>query len=92
MNLEIWKFPIPFNIPNPIPMSMPRDAQILHADVQNDEPMVWAMVDTKAPSVTHHVSMFGTGHNIRFDPGRHVGSFLVEGGTYVFHVFDGGEL
>lgn len=90
----VWKFPIEATETQSI--SMPRDAQLLHVDVQGTgigaQPCLWALVDTDLPRVARLLGTVGTGH----ESGRifgmpHVGSFLLGHGELVFHVFDLGE-
>lgn len=91
MSTSIWKFPI--RVDDEIVIDMPRSARILHVGVQNGQPHIWAMVDTKAPMVDHHFAMRGTGHPAEGLEGLlFVGTFMMASGALVFHLFDRGEL
>ena len=61
--------------------------QVLTVQVQQGEPFLWAKVDTAAPYRPHGFRLIGTGLPAGDDPGRYVGSFQLEGGTLVFHLF-----
>lgn len=87
---SIWKFPL--GITDSQHVLMPTGARILCVQSQRDTPCLWALVDTDVARVGRMIHMRGTGHNaedVQHLP--YVGTFQVEGGSLVFHVFDGGE-
>ncbi len=90
----VFKYPLQLTDVNHI--SMPKGAKLLHVGVQMDGPMLWALVDPNQPPAVRHIRVAGTGHPISFNEAdhvlRHVGTFLVNAGTLVFHVFDFGEM
>ena len=74
-------------------MSIPAGAQFLHVAVQGNTPCLWGMVDPESPEAPYHFRLYGTGHFIQSDIpgrrlGRHLGTFLVHGGSLVFHLFE----
>jgi hypothetical protein len=75
--------------PNGIVADMPRGAEVLTVQVQHGKPCIWAMVDPDAPTHTRHFRVIGTGHRFEADVLRsmYVGTFQLEGGSLVFHVF-----
>ena len=79
----IWKFPL--EIVDRQPVSIPVGAQLLDVQMQGDQPCLWALVDTESPRITLVVRIYGTGHEIRDDPGLYLGTFQER--TLVFHVF-----
>ena len=86
--LEVWKFPIP--IQDEFELEMPRLAQILCVQVQRDQPCIWALVD---PQERPHQTFFrlaGTGQLIEGseDDYIYVGTFQLQGGSLVFHLFE----
>jgi hypothetical protein len=83
----IWKFQV---LPNEN-VSMPKGATILSAGVQGEDIFIWALVDPDAPRLDRLISVYGTGHTILGDPGAFIGSVMMHGGTFVFHVFDAGQ-
>lgn len=91
MGLAIWKFPIPFSDDGHV--EMPAGARLLTVALQRRELCVWAAVDTEAPTVRRRFAIRGTGHPLRtvgpMTP--FVGTFFLDGGALVFHVFDLGE-
>lgn len=85
----IHKFPLPVETECFVPM--PRRAEVLCVQVQNGTPFVWALVDTKEKvTAKHWFFVYGTGHET-FEQGKYLGTFQLEGGALVFHVFDNGD-
>lgn len=90
MAKTIYKFPL---LPSgeKTRIAMPQGASILALQVQRDTPCIWALVDPKASPVERTFHIAGTGHRLPdlFDNGDgYVGTFQVEGGQFVFHLFD----
>ncbi|KKM03128.1 hypothetical protein LCGC14_1777590 [marine sediment metagenome] len=87
----IWKFVI--EIDDTIEVMMPQDAKILTVQIQHEMATIWAMVDTCKSDVKRILRIVGTGHEI--SPkiiGDYIGTFQIDSGNLVFHVFDIGEL
>jgi hypothetical protein len=81
---SIWKFPL-----NPLaPIMMPVGAKALSVHGQNNEVCLWAEVDIDAPKELRQFVIVGTGHKIPEKVGEFIGSALLDGGKYVFHVFE----
>ncbi len=88
MALTIWKFPLSPPIFSPsLDSRMPEGAQILHVDVQDGSPMLWALVDPTRPRVIRDLRIVPTGSPVT---GEYVGTFQLE--RLVFHLFDLGEV
>lgn len=85
----IWKYTL---TPPPVRLTMPQGAQILAVQEQHGQACLWAMVDSAAPLVEREFEVYSTGHEIpALDAGEervHVGTFQLEGGMLVFHVFE----
>lgn len=81
----IWKFPISLGHNK---IKMPFGAEILSVDVQADQPCVWALVESDNSPEPRTVNVYGTGHPMRDLPGRFIGTFMLQGGSLVFHVFE----
>ena len=71
---------------------MPRGAQILSVQPQGEKIMVWARVDTIYTNVIRkfHTALTGSDISSRL-MGKPIGTVLLGGGSFVIHVFDGGE-
>ena len=70
-------------------IEMPKNAEILHIDVQHGKPCLWALVDTGLDKEKRAFYTFATGQDINGDLGtiNHIGTYQLQGGAYVFHVF-----
>lgn len=68
---------------------MPVGSRPISVALQGDKLCLWAIVDTDEPKVTRTVLIAGTGHPIssEMSADRFVGTFMVNGGALVFHVF-----
>ena len=86
MTKSIWKFPVP--IMGRVRIEMPEDAKVLFAAVQHDEPCFWAEVSPDNKTVMRDFRIYGTGHRLPDDPGRYLGTFIMNQGTLVFHVYE----
>ena len=83
----IWKFPI--HATPAVAIKMPAGAEILSVQVQNGEPCVWAIVDPEALSETRMFRVIGTGWEVEsFDGLKFTGTFQLQGGSLVFHLFE----
>lgn len=59
----------------------------LDVQLQHGEAVVWACVDTSRKARAHKVYIRGTGHPFTGDEGEHIGTFQMNNGTLVFHLF-----
>jgi hypothetical protein len=84
MSEVVWKAVINLEAPS---FSAPSGAVLLMADEQHGEICVWFRCDPTAPKQTRHLKVVGTGHA---GPllGRYIGSAKLQGGMFVFHVFE----
>jgi len=79
---KVWKFPISRGTNHIV---MPADAEVVHVDMQDNAPMLWALVDPAAKRKERCFRIYGTGHGIR-DNAKHVGSW--QKGPLVWHLFE----
>lgn len=90
MTIErIYKYELP-ELGAWITMHMPDGAQPLCVQVQHGKPYMWARITVGSPPVMHHFRIAGTGHDLGSNVGSHIGSFQLDGGALVFHVFADG--
>jgi hypothetical protein len=83
----IWKWTL--KPETTIVKDMPHGAQLLAVQEQHGEPQLWALVDTdETTTYPRTFRVYGTGHNMPDQPGKYVGTFQVQGGDLVFHVFE----
>jgi hypothetical protein len=84
---RIYKFPLLVCPEQHI--EMPIAARILCCEVQRDTICLWAVVDPEAPKVHRTFRIIGTGNAFNDDDrAQHVGTIQLEGGQFVFHVFE----
>jgi len=80
----IWKF----EIKNNLAIEIPINAEILTAQTQNGIPCLWILVDPEAEKQTRHFNVYGTGQMITENPGKYINTFQMQGGLFIFHVFE----
>ena len=69
-------------------LQLPRNAQMLAVQFQHGDAQLWALVDeTEEARELRGIAVYGTGHKIPPNPGRHLGTFQLEGGALAFHAF-----
>ena len=89
MNKTIWKFEL--KTTDTQKLEMPVGAEILTVQAQNERPCLWALVDPTEKKETRLFDIFGTGHPIHCDMSigrRYIGTYQLNGGSLVFHVFE----
>jgi hypothetical protein len=67
---------------------LPKGAQMLTVQTQNDHAFLWALVDTIHEVEPRKVFIRGTGHGVS-GVGRYISTFQMHGGDLVFHAFEG---
>ncbi len=82
----VWKYTLP--VSGRIELNIPAGAKLLCVQMQFDRLCMWALVDPTAPISTRCFWIVGTGHELLSAPGAYVGTFQINGGALVFHVFE----
>jgi hypothetical protein len=87
----IWKFEAPFD--DKFLLQIPKGSEIL--SVQQDQktmiPCIWVLVYPENEKEERFFELFKTGHPIHNDIGinrKFVGTFQIESGSLVFHLFE----
>lgn len=82
----IWKYDV---IVGDFSHSMPIGAEFLSVQMQWTHPKMWWLVDPVADKEERHFCVLGTGHNVpnRFTSKDHLGTFQLQNGALVFHLF-----
>ena len=87
MPRTIWKYPLAVTEKQAVPM--PDGATLRAVATQHETPVLYAEVDPNRPDNAREIYTFGTGHPIPETPAlRYVGTYLLEGGRLVFHVYE----
>lgn len=86
MNKTIWKYPITH--PDQAVFEMPKGAEILTIQCQDNTPTIWAVVKPHTETEKRYFEVIGTGHY--FDGGekrKYINTFQMNTGL-VFHLFE----
>jgi hypothetical protein len=87
--MRIYKYPFGFQVRKPI--VMPKGATILSVQTQNNEPVLWALVDPEAEDVVRVFRIVLTGEELSNEEAatlKYVDTFLLSSGHFVGHVFE----
>lgn len=80
---KIYKYPISHG-----KTKLPEGAHVLSVGMQQGQLMVWAIVDVSKPlPFINTFAGFHTGETLPPEPGKYVGTFLMEEQTDVLHIF-----
>lgn len=69
-------------------VQLPPGAEILSVGVQFNQLMCWASVEPSDKIETRHLLIGGTGFEPPVNPGRFLGTHLLDGGSTVLHVWE----
>lgn len=82
---KIWKY----SMAGPdCKFTMPKGAEILTVQIQYGIPQIWALVNPDADLEVRHLVFYGTGHGCPDNPGKYIGTFQINAGSLIFHVFE----
>ena len=84
----IWKFPL--EIKDYQEIHIPSAHRILAIQTQNEQPCIWALVESDSPQEKVPIYIVGTGHDAKTVvnlEANYIGTFQIQGGAFVFHVF-----
>lgn len=86
--LKVFKYPI--KIDDRPTIDLPRGAKILRGDSQNNNFVIWALVNPENTFTTRHLRLAGTGHPIEepMDKLIYINTFYSTGGLFVWHLFE----
>jgi hypothetical protein len=92
--MMLFKYPLPTaEDVSTLDLPMPAGARILSLQVQRDTVCLWAMVDPNARETTRRLCIRETGQSCEgLSRAPFLGTFQLNGGTIVGHVFDLGEV
>lgn len=79
-------FKYPFGIEDEFEVEMPEEAEIVLVECQDNQPCIWAKVNTEAVVVARKFYLTGTGHELPHVPLSHVASF--QQGQFVRHLWE----
>lgn len=87
MEKYIYKYPI--KITDNQTIELPEYAQILDVQIQNDVPVLWALVDPKEKPQKIDIEIIGTGNPITNHCvcREYISTIQLKGGNLVYHIF-----
>jgi hypothetical protein len=63
-------------------------AKVLTVQMQGETPCMWLMLDPDSESRERMtIEIFGTGHPMHDFEREYIGTYQIDGGAYIFHVF-----
>lgn len=83
--ITVHKYEWPGNLTR-VTFLMPRNAEILCAQVQRENICIWVRVADERSKEERHFQMCGTGHVA--PDGKYIGTVQFEGGALIFHIFE----
>lgn len=89
---SIWKYELSFTDEQDV--KMPVGAKILCVQTQGSVPCIWAIVDTSKSKDQYELRKFiihGTGHVCICEHHEYIGTFQLNNGSLVFHLFEKGK-
>jgi ADP-ribosylglycohydrolase len=82
----VWKYTLSSKKHQQI--EMPFGAEIIKGDVQNEKPVIWALVNTENVIENRNFELVGTGGEIKGKDFKYVCSFNFSDGKFVQHLFE----
>jgi hypothetical protein len=83
MTKQIWKYTLSGIISN---IEMPLDAEILTVQLQNGQPTIWALVNSKNELENRNFAIVGTGNPFDDTNHKYIGTF--QDSPFVWHLFE----
>lgn len=82
----IYKYPV--NASSIFTLEMPENAKILCVQTQNNQPCIWALVNTELPNTKRIFEVYATGEKCNIEHQIYIGTFQLNNGSLVFHLFE----
>lgn len=85
---SVHKYTIP--VKDYFSLNLPKGAKVLTVREQYNEPQLWALVEKGVSTEKRNFRLAGTGHLIEEAPDtlNYIGTFQLDGGDYIGHVFE----
>lgn len=85
--ITIWKYTL--NVTDSFSIEMPVNARILCVQTQDDEPVLWAIVNPESPTEVRAFSIYCTGQpDLEMAGKSYIGTFQLLLGEFVGHLFE----
>lgn len=69
-------------------IEIPEHAKFLSLHIQNGNPCMWFIVNPNNNKINRKFEIYATGQDIYLADRKFIGTFLVNNGSLVFHVFE----
>jgi len=69
-------------------LEIPQDSKILCVQTQGGEPQMWVQQYTEGSLTQKEIYIIPTGATFDADDKKYIGTFQLNGGTLVFHVYE----
>lgn len=69
-------------------LALPREAQPLTVQLQHGVPQLWVVLDPEAPTIARTFALYSTGQPLPEGALGYIGTFQIEAGGFVFHLFE----
>lgn len=69
-------------------LHIPKNSKILNIQTQKNTPCIWALIDTDNDIEDRKFAIYGTGNECSSCYEEYIGTFQIENGSLVFHVFE----
>ena len=88
--MTIWKYAI--QVEDSFAIEMPESGEVLTVQTQQGWPCIWVVVDPAKPKTKRRFFVRGTGHEMGLaESASYVGTFQMDSGALIFHLFDAGD-
>lgn len=86
--LKVYKYPV--ETKRLFKINMPQGARVLKVENQRGIPCLWALVNPDAVLFPRYFLLAATGQDIEYDAEdlEFISTFQVDGGTFIFHIFE----
>lgn len=89
MSKVIYKYQIPMT--DVFLLRLPKNAEILFVETQNDTPCIWLLVNPKLELKPRYFHLYGTGMEIEEDTlheNVYIGTFKLRNDSLILHLFE----
>lgn len=84
--MTVFKYEVP--IVESFELSLPWRAEVLCVQEQRGKAFVWVLVEERNTPEPRRFRMYGTGQPIEREGDNYVGTFQMQGGAFVWHLFE----
>ena len=85
--MKVWQFSFEAE-DRRVEIRMPEGARILTVQTQGNRPCIWALVEEGKPLVVRRFHIYEVGQTVSSEIGDYVGTYQLEGGARVLHMFE----